>query len=161
MSISLTAILIIGFCIYKWYKNQYDNDDFYYDDIDFGHQANIYWDNPMYSPHDVLPEHMRDPRRSFTKKEIDMMLFLVGHRCEYVDELGRRCKIQDNLHADHHYPHSRGGATRCNPRVPLDPFNNNIVILCEYHNRQKSNIHPTHQETERIHRSRNNYSFPG
>lgn len=122
-----------------------------------GEQPNSYWDNPYYSPAMVMPDHQRDPKRRFDKEDFHAAARLANYRCEYVDSMGHRCNTGGTLHGDHWFPHSRGGATVYDPTLPLNPFENNLVILCEECNMAKSNIPPTQEETIRLENSRAQY----
>lgn len=112
--------------------------------------VNTYYDNPAYNPNDTVPEYRRDPQRVFKQKDIDDALYRAHYQCEHVDKNGVRCVSHLELQADHHYPHSRGGATRYDPTQELNIFENNLVILCGKHNRMKTNRHPSREETMRI-----------
>ena len=122
--------------------------------IDFDYVDNTYYQDPVYFPHKTVPDYRRDPRRTFSKKDISEALYRAQYRCEHVDEYGNRCCETDNLQADHHFPHSKGGATRYNPYQDLHIFENNLVMLCQKHNREKYNHHPSKQETMRINQMR-------
>ena len=112
--------------------------------------VNTYYDNPAYDPNSTVPEYRRDPQRTFNKKDIEDALYRAQYQCEHVDNNGNRCVSHLELQADHHYPHSRGGATRYDPTRELNIFENNLVILCGKHNRMKTNRHPSREETMRI-----------
>lgn len=120
---------------------------------------NIYWDNPVYSPHTVFPEYQRDPLRFFHEDDVHYAKQVAHYQCEHVDQFGYRCPNTNNLQADHWYPHSRGGATAYNPSEPLNMFTNNLVILCADCNRAKSNKPPTQEETLRLLNSRSGYNM--
>ena len=141
-------------------KTHYTNRDTIYDEV-FSQEDNIvsnnsdyivntYYDNPAYNPNDTVPEYRRDPQRVFKQKDIEDALYRAHYQCEHVDKNGNRCVSHLELQADHHYPHSRGGATRYDPTQELNIFENNLVILCGKHNRMKTNRHPSREETMRI-----------
>lgn len=118
---------------------------------------NAYWDNPYYSPAKVMPKHLRDPKRSFDRNDFHFAARQAGYQCEYVDPMGYRCGGRGELHADHWFPHSRGGATQYNPQDELNPFTNNLVILCADCNMAKSNNSPLQEETMRLEHLRSTY----
>ena len=117
-------------------------------------KPNLYWDNPTYDPYVVMPEHLRDPVRFFSRDDFRHAVRRAGGRCEYVDSNGRRCMGVGELHGDHWFPHSRGGATQYDPSVPLNPYTNNLVVLCKECNSAKSNHPPRAEETNRIEQMR-------
>lgn len=100
--------------------------------------------------HRPLPKDKRDPARVFTAAAKREASELAGGRCEGTRVI--RCRHRgDDLHGDHWYPHSRGGATT------LD----NLVMLCPKCNRRKSDKIPTSAETAVLYLRRRSYMPPG
>lgn len=89
-----------------------------------------------------------DPRRFFSQSDRAAGFARAGGRCEMNGFLGLRCRSGAE-HGDHHYPHSRGGATT------LD----NFVAACAHHNLAKSDKVPSKMATRRMERRRQRY-FP-
>jgi hypothetical protein len=69
----------------------------------------------------------RDPVRRFGRAERAVIKRRAGERCEHSGVFGR-CRVTQNLEADHVHPHSRGGQTTVA----------NGQALCQGHNRAKS-----------------------
>jgi len=98
-----------------------------------------------------LVDHSRpslDPRRAFTQAQRAQGFARAGNRCEHLSVFGRRCSAAPT-HGDHHYPHSRGGATELS----------NFVALCARHNLVKGARIPSRFSTRRLERRRKAY-FP-
>lgn len=102
----------------------------------------------------------KDPQRMFSDSDRVWIAEAAGRRCEHLTLGVFRCrkhgtdKFPLNLgdstgQMDHHYPHSRGGATS----------RHNLVWLCEKHNKRKSNRVPTLWQTWLLTQSRKRY-FP-
>lgn len=89
-----------------------------------------------------------DPRRFFSNADRAAGFARAGGRCEMNGFLGMRCHSKAE-HGDHHYPHSRGGATT------LD----NFVAACAHHNLAKSDKIPSKMATRRMESRRKRY-FP-
>lgn len=90
----------------------------------------------------------RDPQRMFNVDQRVACFTRAGHRCE-ITVLGFiRCQ-RPAVHADHHYPHSKGGATSMA----------NAVAACARHNTSKGAHMPTILETHMIAARRRRY-FP-
>lgn len=82
----------------------------------------------------------RDAKRVFTAKEKAQMSRQCGNRCEGTG-LFFRCRYTGvDLHGDHWYPHSKGGATTMD----------NLVMLCPQCNRRKSDTIPTSLQTKAL-----------
>lgn len=81
--------------------------------------------------------HRRDPQRVFTQRQKRKASILCGWRCEGTGILGRCDYYGKDLHGDHWYPHSRGGATT----------EKNLVMLCSRCNRRKSDRIPSRLQT--------------
>ena len=88
----------------------------------------------------------RDKRRAFTPADRSTLLSRAGGRCEHVAWWGHRCRA-DAEHADHVWPHSRGGPTVLS----------NGAALCAWHNLRKSDRVPSRFYVARIERSRQGY----
>ena len=89
----------------------------------------------------------RDPARDFPPADRRWIATAVGGRCEHRSLFGLlRCR-REGEHADHHYPHSRGGATD----------RHNLVWLCARHNLRKSDRIPTLLDTWLLYRARLRY----
>lgn len=102
----------------------------------------------------------KDPQRMFSEADRAWIAEAAGHRCEHLTLGIFRChqhgsdtfplNLGDSTgQMDHHYPHSRGGATS----------RHNLVWLCEKHNKRKSNRIPTMWQTWLLTQSRQHY-FP-
>lgn len=86
----------------------------------------------------------RDAKRVFTSKQKSRASHLCNDRCEGTGILFR-CKHRGNdLHGDHWFPHSKGGATS----------SDNLVMLCPSCNRKKSDHIPSRAQTYAINRRR-------
>lgn len=92
----------------------------------------------------------KDPQRIFTPAQRAEAFARARNQCEHLSVFGRRCTAAPS-HADHHYPHSKGGATTLS----------NCAALCARHNLAKSNHIPTHFATRRLERRRQTYFPPG
>ena len=92
----------------------------------------------------------KDPQRDFTPTQRAEGFARARNQCEHVTVFGRRC-TNAPTHGDHHYPHSKGGATTLS----------NFVALCARHNLTKGNRVPTHLATRRLERHRRTYFPPG
>ncbi|MBT1161776.1 HNH endonuclease [Bifidobacterium sp. SO1] len=96
----------------------------------------------------------RDPRRLFSDADETWIRDCARGRCEHRSLLGLwRCRASyahgDEMHHDHHYPWSKGGATG----------RHNLVLLCKKHNLKKSDRLPRFCETWLLYRARLRY-FP-
>lgn len=99
--------------------------------------------------HRRMPKDKRDPVRVFTSTIKREAAEMAGGRCEGTRVI--RCRRRGNdLHGDHWYPHSRGGAT-----TPV-----NLVMLCPKCNRRKSDKIPTSAETTVLYLRRRSYMPP-
>lgn len=79
----------------------------------------------------------RDAVRTYTKSQREQGMNRCNNRCEGTG-LFFRCRYRgDDLHGDHWYPHSRGGATSIN----------NLVMLCPSCNLSKSAKIPSFSQT--------------
>lgn len=90
----------------------------------------------------------KDPRRLFPVPERKAAFERAGNRCEYDGFLWFRCPHPAH-HADHFYPHTRGGATSMR----------NLVAACSSCNLSKSAHMPTPWVKWRLERRRRRY-FP-
>lgn len=90
----------------------------------------------------------QDPQRMFNGQQRKLGHDRASRRCEMDNWLFMRCRA-DSKEADHHYPHTRGGASSME----------NLVAACMKHNRSKSAKMPTRLATWRITRRRKRY-FP-
>jgi len=90
----------------------------------------------------------KDPQRIFTPAQRAEGFARARNQCEHFNVFGRRC-TNAPAHGDHHYPHSKGGATTLS----------NFVALCARHNLAKSSHVPGHFATRRLERHRQTY-FP-
>lgn len=82
----------------------------------------------------------RDAKRVFTAKEKSQLSTQCGYRCEGTG-LFFRCRYTGkDLHGDHWFPHSKGGATTMD----------NLVMLCPQCNRKKSDTIPTSLQTKAL-----------
>lgn len=93
---------------------------------------------------------LRDPQRLFTPEQRAELFRLCGGRCEYKSPLWFRCR-QGATHADHVYPHSRGGVTQLR----------NAQGLCAFHNLSKSAKVPGRFYMSSLARRRARYYPPG
>ena len=92
----------------------------------------------------------KDPQRIFTPVQRAEGFARARNQCEHFNVIGRRC-TDAPTHGDHHYPHSKGGATTLS----------NFVALCARHNLAKSSHVPGHFATRRLERRRQTYFPPG
>ena len=90
----------------------------------------------------------RDPQRMFTATQRKLAADLAGGRCEMERLWWFRCH-RDGGHADHFFPHSRGGASTMT----------NLVWACPSCNLAKSATVPTVWQKMRLERRRSRY-FP-
>lgn len=90
----------------------------------------------------------KDPRREFSTADRAWIRDCAGGRCEHRTLGLIRCR-RPFEHADHHYPHAKGGATT----------RRNLVALCAKHNLKKSDRPPTLLATWLLYRARLHY-FP-
>ncbi len=90
-----------------------------------------------------------DPRRTFTPDERRVGFTRAGHRCEFDTWVGLRRCSRAAEHADHWWPHVRGGASTLT----------NLVAACGWHNTSKGARLPTPAQTRRLTRRRRRY-FP-
>lgn len=82
-----------------------------------------------------------DAERFFPYEMRHKMMKEVGYRCEGTSEDGTRCEYRGHdLHGDHWFPYSKGGATSIY----------NLVMLCPHCNISKSNKMPTSRQTEAL-----------
>lgn len=89
----------------------------------------------------------KDPMRAFPPADRRWIASITGDRCEHRSLFGLlRCRAKGEQ-ADHHYPHSHGGATD----------RHNLVWLCARHNRRKSDRLPTLLDTWLLYRARLRY----
>lgn len=91
---------------------------------------------------------VKDPQRGFSGLQKDAGHRRASRRCEMDNWLFMRCR-RASEHADHHYPHARGGASSIN----------NLVAACAPHNLRKSAKMPTKLASWRIQHRRKRY-FP-
>lgn len=91
-----------------------------------------------------------DPKRIFSLSERTSGFLRAGNQCEHFNVFGRRC-TNAPTHGDHHYPHSKGGATSMS----------NFVALCARHNLTKGSKIPSVVATRRLERRRRGYFPPG
>lgn len=82
-------------------------------------------------------EHRRDARRVFTRSEKNSAMALCKNRCEGTGVFFRCQHVGKDLHGDHWFPHSRGGATSIV----------NLVMLCPTCNKRKSDKIPSRFQT--------------
>ena len=90
----------------------------------------------------------KDPRRIFAVADRKVAFDRAGNRCEYNGWLWFRC-WRPAHHADHFFPHARGGATSMR----------NLVAACTTCNLAKSAHMPTPLVRRRLERRRRRY-FP-
>lgn len=90
----------------------------------------------------------KDPIRMYSNKERIAGFNRAGNRCEMEGFLWFRCS-REAKHGDHHYPHSRGGATTMK----------NFVAACVKCNTSKGAKVPTRFATWRLQQRRQGY-FP-
>lgn len=91
-------------------------------------------------------KHPLDPQRLFTTEQRAALFELCGQRCEHRHPLWLRCR-QPATHADHVYPHSRGGVTELR----------NGQGLCRFHNLSKSAKIPSSWYMRSLARRRRRY----
>lgn len=91
-----------------------------------------------------------DPQRLFTAEQRALIFELCGQRCEHKLPYWFRCR-QPATHADHVYPHSRGGVTELR----------NGQGLCRFHNLSKSAKVPSRAYMRSLSRRRRRYYPPG
>lgn len=81
-----------------------------------------------------------DPQRLFTAEQKAAAMRACNYQCENIIG-GTRCSYRGNdLHGDHWFPHSKGGATTVE----------NLVMLCPACNRAKYNHIPTERATAEL-----------
>lgn len=86
----------------------------------------------------------RDAKRVFTNKQKSQVSKACNDRCEGTG-LFFRCRYRGtDLHGDHWFPHSKGGATSMT----------NLVMLCPACNRRKSDHIPSRLQTVALNRRR-------
>lgn len=90
----------------------------------------------------------RDSVRRFSPADRALIMRHAGGRCEHAS-LGGRCRVTENLQADHVHPHSRGGST----------FVGNGQALCSRHNKQKAARIPFNWQLRALEKRRRSY-FP-
>ena len=90
-----------------------------------------------------------DPLRRFGGPDRAALFSRACGQCERHGLLFGRCKVTENLHADHIHPHSKGGT----PTVA------NGQVLCSRHNKLKAARIPFNWELRRLERQRALY-FP-
>lgn len=94
--------------------------------------------------HRKLDKADRDKPRTFTSKEKALASTMCNNRCEGTG-IFFRCRYRGiDLHGDHWFPHSKGGAT--SPE--------NLVMLCPKCNRSKSDHIPSILQTKALNRRR-------
>lgn len=91
----------------------------------------------------------QDPVRAFPEKMRREAFARAGGTCEYARWWGR-CRRTAN-HADHFYPHARGGASTLA----------NCVAACQWHNLSKGAKLPSRWTRAGIERRRRRYFPPG
>ena len=92
----------------------------------------------------------KDPTRLFSRRDKQLLLYRAGDRCERHTVFGWRCQATTKLEADHIHPHSRGGWTNVA----------NGQILCQSHNRAKTNRIPFDRTLRRLAERRAAYYPP-
>lgn len=92
----------------------------------------------------------KDSKRAFTSSQRTAAFTRAGNQCEHFGLFGRRCTASPS-HADHIYPHSKGGATTLS----------NCQALCARHNLAKSAHVPSRLYVARLERRRASYFPPG
>ncbi|WP_114906731.1 HNH endonuclease [Ornithinimicrobium murale] len=95
-------------------------------------------------------EGLRDPQRMYSAQQRRLLFELCGGRCEQKSMFWFRCR-QEASHADHVYPHSRGGSTSME----------NGQGLCAFHNLSKGGRVPSRLYRARLARRRVAYYPPG
>lgn len=103
--------------------------------------------------HRKRPHESRDAQRVYSGSEKRMGNERAYHRCEGTGYI-RRCRYRgSDLHGDHWFPHSRGGATTMR----------NLVMLCPKCNMKKSAYIPNYLQTHclRMRRKYGEYDGPG
>lgn len=93
---------------------------------------------------------LRDPQRLYTAEQRRLLFEMCGGRCEHKSVFWLRCR-QSASHADHVFPHSRGGATSLE----------NGQGLCAFHNLSKGGKVPSRLYMARLARRRRSYYPPG
>lgn len=91
-----------------------------------------------------------DPVRLFSSEQRREIFARAGGRCEHFNLLGMRCRRAPQ-HADHVYPHSKGGATSLV----------NAQALCAWHNERKGAKVPSRLAVARLEHRRRSYFPPG
>lgn len=94
------------------------------------------------------PRSRRDPKRMYDAAQRRVALERAHYRCEMTSWWILRCRRVAS-HIDHHYPHSKGGATSLK----------NAVASCAHHNTSKGAKLPTRTQTLLIALRRRRY-FP-
>lgn len=90
----------------------------------------------------------KDPQRMYTKEQRQTCFTRAEYQCEMTAWLFFRCQ-RTAQHADHHFPHAKGGATSLA----------NAVAACARHNTSKGAKMPTAWDTRLITWRRRSY-FP-
>lgn len=85
-------------------------------------------------------ETERDLWRNFKFAPRRAILKRAGHRCEWYDKDGERCKVTKELEVDHVYPWSASGWT-------IEP---NAQVLCQAHHLYKGGSIPSPDEIKKI-----------
>ncbi|TDP89537.1 hypothetical protein EDF62_3268 [Leucobacter luti] len=81
----------------------------------------------------ALPKTARkDPKRAFDSAQRNVGFTRAGHQCEFSTPWFTRC-TRTAQHADHWFPHTRGGATSMQ----------NLVAACAPHNLSKGGRQPS------------------
>lgn len=92
----------------------------------------------------------KDPQRMFTAAQRLEGFSRAGYQCELESVWFKRCTGRAS-HGDHHYPHSKGGATSMM----------NFTAACVRCNTSKGAKIPTSLSTWRLERRRRKYFPPG
>jgi 5-methylcytosine-specific restriction endonuclease McrA len=92
----------------------------------------------------------KDPQRAFTIQQRTAIFARARNQCEHFNVIGRRC-TNAPTHADHIYPHSKGGATALA----------NGQAMCARCNLTKSAHLPGQIYLNRLERRRRSYFPPG
>ena len=101
--------------------------------------------------HRIKREGFRDAARVYKKGTRRHGSRDCNHRCEGTGIVFRCTHVGNDLHADHWYPHARGGATT----------KKNLVMLCPAGNKHKSAKVPTVFQTYALYfRRRFKYGYP-